>query len=68
MPARRKPGPKVDPQLGELTRQTLTLDEGTLRMARVFGKNLSDGVRNAVRVAYRAYQNEPDDPRKEQQP
>ena len=56
--SRRKPGPKVDPRLGELTRQTLTLDAGTVRMAKALGKNLSDGVRNAVRSAYRAYQND----------
>lgn len=60
MPSRRKPGPKVDPRLGELTRQTLTLDAATVRMAKVLGKNLSDGVRRAVRTAYRTYQNEPE--------
>jgi post-segregation antitoxin (ccd killing protein) len=53
---RRKPGPKVDPKLGALERHTMTLDRDTVRMAKVLGKNVSDGIRNAVRTAYRAYQ------------
>jgi hypothetical protein len=53
-----KPGPKVDPALGPLKRETVTLDAHTVRMARALGSSLSDGLRKAVRVAYRAYQRE----------
>lgn len=52
----KKRGPKIDPRLGKVQRRTVCLDELTVQMAGVFGKNLSDGLRNAVRAAYAEYQ------------
>lgn len=59
MKRREKRGPKVDPALGQLRKHTVTLDEMTVRQARVLGKSLSDGLRTAVAAAYKAYQETP---------
>jgi hypothetical protein len=56
-----KRGPKTDPRLEQLSRRTVVLDEPTVAKARALGKNLSDGIRNAVRTAYRIYQSTRDD-------
>lgn len=55
-----KRGPKTDPSLGPLTPKTVLLDELTVRQLVVIGKNLSDGIRKASRVAYAKYQATPD--------
>lgn len=57
-----KTGPKVDPRLGPLSQRTLMLDDDTLTMAGTLGTNVSDGVRKAVRTAYRINQRTVGDP------
>lgn len=52
-----KPGPKTEPELGELRRVQALLDRESLRRLKVVGDgNLSRGIRLASRVAYEAYQ------------
>ena len=56
---KRKTGPKVEPHLGELKPRTVMLDDRTVDLANVLGHNVSDGIRKAVRTAYKVYQREP---------
>lgn len=51
-----KRGPKIDGTLGPLQRKTVLLDELTIRQAEAVGKNLSDAIRKAMRVAYDKFQ------------
>lgn len=61
-PFKRKPGPRTERLLGELTPATVGLDELTRKKALVLGKgNLSCGLREAVRTAYDRYQRTPDE-------
>jgi hypothetical protein len=54
-----RPGPKTE--VGDLRRVTLLLDPLAEDMLTALGKgNLSRGARNAARVAYAAFQLEPD--------
>lgn len=55
----RKRGPKTDPHLGELKARTVMLDDRTVDLANVLGTNTSDGIRKAVRTAYKVYQKTP---------
>lgn len=55
----KKRGPKVDPHLGELRPRTVMLDDRTVDLAQVLGENTSDGIRRAVRTAYKVYQRTP---------
>jgi hypothetical protein len=58
-----RPGPKVNPLFGPLQRLTVLVDETTLdRLRALGGGNLSEGVRQAARAAYAAYQATPDSP------
>jgi len=54
----RKPGPKVDPKLGELRRVSLYLDDLTVRQFEALGggRNVSNGARRAARIAIVATQ------------
>lgn len=65
--SRNKRGPKVDSHLGELKSRSVMLDDRTVELAQVLGENVSDGIRKAVRTAYKVYQKTPDaQPSKEQ--
>lgn len=62
-PFKRKPGPRTERLLGPLKAHTVGLDELTVTKALALGKdNLSQGIREAVRVAYDRYQRTPDEP------
>lgn len=56
----RRPGPKVDPHLGVLKPRSVMLDDRTVEIAQVLGDNVSDGLRRAVRTAYKVYQRSPE--------
>lgn len=61
LPFKRKPGPRTERLLGPLKAHTVGLDELTVTKALVLGKdNLSQGLRESVRVAYDRYQRTPD--------
>ena len=58
---KRKPGPRTERLLGPISPRTVGLDDLTVTKALVLGKdNLSQGLREAVRVAYDRYQRTPD--------
>jgi hypothetical protein len=52
------PGPKIEPHLDGVRARTLSLDDMTIDMAKVLGANgsASQGIREAVRFTYQAYQ------------
>lgn len=63
VPFKRKPGPRTERLLGPLKAHTVGLDELTVKKALALGgDNLSQGLREAVRVAYDRYQRTPDEP------
>lgn len=54
---RRKPGPAPFPFLEGLKARSVNLDDDTVALAKVLGDgNVSAGLREAVRVAYRLRQ------------
>ena len=58
---KRKPGPRTERLLGPISPRTVGLDDLTVTKALVLGQdNLSQGLREAVRVAYDRYQRTPD--------
>ena len=58
-----KPGPKIDPHLGELKQRTVMVDDTTWDRLRVVGDgNVSHGVRLAAAREYQRYQATPDEP------
>lgn len=60
---RKKPGPPPLPFLDNLKPRAVNLDDDTVKMALVLGGgNMSQGVRGAVRLAYRQRQSEPEKP------
>lgn len=59
----RRPGPKLEPGIEEVRPRDVLLDDASVDMLKVVGQgNLSRGIRRAARVAYKAYQAEPEDP------
>lgn len=58
---KRKPGPKLEDGIGEVKPRDVLLDDTSVEMLKVLGGGkLSRGIRHAARVAYKAYQAEPD--------
>lgn len=60
---KQKTGRKLEPGIDEVRRREVSLDDLSVTMLEVVGGgNLSRGVRLAARVAFKAYQQEPDEP------
>lgn len=57
---KQRPGPKLPGNIDAVRKRTVSLDDDTVALAKVLGVSLSDGLRNAVRTAYAAYQASPD--------
>jgi hypothetical protein len=60
--SKQKTGPKLERGIDEVRRHEVSLDPLSVTMLKVVGGgNLSRGVRHAARVAFKDYQNQPDD-------
>ena len=58
-----KRGRKLEKGIDEVQSVELSLDDLTITMLKVVGRgNASRGARHAARVAFKAYQQEPDEP------